>query len=112
MWTAPEVASPAHFAERLISSRPGGTGQNNRRRHVSQLLGLWPRSSPVAAKRGVADAGLEVGYEPRDHQDGRLHRPVTLEAESILFSIEQACLVALIKSARSPVRNLLATRPP
>jgi len=49
----------------------GGTDRTNRRRHLGQLLGSWPRSSPVAAKRGVADAGLEVGHEPRDHQDGR-----------------------------------------
>src|SRR5271166_3777182 len=37
----------------------------NRRRHVGQLRGTWSRSSPVAAKRGVADAGLEGGHEPR-----------------------------------------------
>jgi hypothetical protein len=34
------------------------------------------RSSPEAVKRGVADAGLEVGYTPRDHRSGRsvVHR--------------------------------------
>jgi hypothetical protein len=53
-------------------SRPGASDRTNRRRHVSPLLGLWPRSSPVAAKRGVADAGLEVGHKPRDYQNGRL----------------------------------------
>ena len=30
------------------------------------------RSSPEAVKRGVADAGLEVGHTPRDHRSGRL----------------------------------------
>ena len=58
--------------QRLMLSRPGAPDRTNRRRHVSPLLGLWPRSSPVAAKRGVADAGLEVGHKPRDYQNGRL----------------------------------------
>jgi hypothetical protein len=58
--------------QRLMLSRPGASDRTNRRRHVSPLLGLWPRSSPVAAKRGVADAGLEVGHKPRDYQNGRL----------------------------------------
>jgi transposase len=73
MWTAPKWQALRHFAEAPHSiSRPGAPDRTNRRRHVSQLLGLWPRSSPVAAKRGVEDAGLEVGHKPRDHQDGRL----------------------------------------
>jgi hypothetical protein len=31
---------------------------------VPRLSGSLPRSSPAAAKRGVEDAGLEVGNEP------------------------------------------------
>ena len=58
--------------KRLVPSRPGAPDSTIRRRHVSQLLGSCPRSSPVAAKRGVEDAGLEVGHEPRDYQDSRL----------------------------------------
>src|SRR6476469_2710955 len=34
----------------------------------ARLSGVWARSSPEAAKRGVRDAGLEVGHIPRDHR--------------------------------------------
>jgi hypothetical protein len=34
----------------------------------ARLSGVWARSSPDAAKRGVRDAGLEVGHIPRDHR--------------------------------------------
>src|ERR1700750_481716 len=34
----------------------------------ARLAGVWARSSPEAAKRGVKDAGLEVGHIPRDHR--------------------------------------------
>src|SRR5690349_25026472 len=34
----------------------------------ARLSGVWARSSPEAAKRGVKDAGLEVGHIPRDHR--------------------------------------------
>ena len=39
-----------------------------RRRHQCPALGVWARSSPAAVKRGVVDAGLEVGHTPRDHR--------------------------------------------
>src|SRR5690348_3527894 len=38
------------------------------RRHQCTISGVWARSSPEAAKRGVRDAGLEVGHIPRDHR--------------------------------------------
>src|SRR5690349_15445226 len=34
----------------------------------ARLSGVWARSSPEAAKRGVRDAGLEVGHIPTDHR--------------------------------------------
>jgi len=43
----------------------------SRRPHQCHPLGWWPRSSPVAAQRGVEDAGLEVDHQPRDHGSRR-----------------------------------------
>ena len=40
-------------------------------RHGGAILRAYSTSSPVAAKRGVADAGLEVGLPSRDHGNGR-----------------------------------------
>src|SRR5712675_2261481 len=40
--------------------------------HPSPTLGALPKSSPEAAMRGGADAGLEVGNAPRDNGTGCL----------------------------------------
>ena len=40
--------------------------------HPSPTLGALPKSSPEAAMRGGADAGLEVGNAPRDYGTGCL----------------------------------------
>src|SRR5580704_18104253 len=72
----------------------------------------WPRSSPEAAKRGVADAGLEVGHEPRDDQDRRLVLSGAREAGSFPMSAEEACPGATLMSAISPGRSLLAAGSP
>jgi hypothetical protein len=42
-----------------------------RKRHQGPFGGAGLRSSPAAAKRGVDDAGLEVGHAPPDHRTCR-----------------------------------------
>jgi transposase len=57
MWTAPEVASPAHFAEAHILVRTWGTGQNE------------PSTACKPASRLVAEV------KPRSREAGRRRRP-------------------------------------
>ena len=52
----PNSGQGARFAERRYQCPSGGAGS---------------RSSPAAAKRGVEDAGLEVGHASPDHQTCR-----------------------------------------
>ena len=52
----PTSGQGARFAERRYQCPSGGAGS---------------RSSPAAAKRGVEDAGLEVGHASPDHQTCR-----------------------------------------
>jgi hypothetical protein len=79
-----------------------------------------PRPRPQALSRAVrglaALCGRPGGGKPCSLTTlpKRLTRacPVALDAGSILMSAEQARLVAPLMSAVSPVRSLLATRPP
>ena len=66
------TASDEHGPPAQPSNLPSGAKDTpRRRRHQSHSFGSGPRSSPEAAQRGVEDAGLEVGPEPKDHGTGR-----------------------------------------
>ncbi len=61
----------------LVATTTGGVGQIRRRWHRCPPLGRAPRSSPLAAERGAAGAGLEGGApRPREASEGHASDPV------------------------------------
>jgi hypothetical protein len=73
-WTMGQSSSEKDWTAPSGRCQPKSDLRQTRRRRLAvvgisaRLSGVWARSSPEAAKRGVRDAGLEVGYMPRDHR--------------------------------------------